>query len=246
MVPSSMFQSTSASICCNSPAASSAFIQPRKSPNATGFLSVVIDVPDEAEGAFCVVVIGLSIFLRPLAQKRTSDPVLAALTRSLSPQGRGEIETPFSRAHVRARLVEQQCQTSVARMSGAICGYGREASMSIPDVALLIRATKTKEIKEAERRQTHCRQSRTQTACGRATERSACAALPLSGALACRRSTTALAKGTYVTQGATQAMLPGTRSERVLPAFACPSPVSTSRAGRNAGRHDAQAARERG
>jgi hypothetical protein len=40
------------------------------------------------------------------------------------------------------------------------------------------------------------------------------------------------AKGTYVTQGATQAMLPGTRSERVLPAFACPSPVSTSHAGR--------------
>jgi hypothetical protein len=33
---------------------------------------------------------------------------------------------------------------------------------------------------------------------------------------------------------------------QVLPAFACPSPASTSRAGRNAGRHDAQAARERG
>ena len=31
----------------------------------------------------------------------------------------------------------------------------------------------------------------------------------------------------------------------VLPTFACPSPASTSRAGRNAGRHDTQAARER-
>ena len=31
----------------------------------------------------------------------------------------------------------------------------------------------------------------------------------------------------------------------VLSTFACPSPASTSRAGRNAGRHDTQAARER-
>src|SRR5271155_5792337 len=38
--------------------------------------------------------------------------------------------------------------------------------------------------------------SRTQRRAGRATERAACAAPPLSGALACRRSTTALAKGT--------------------------------------------------
>ena len=65
------------------------------------------------------------------------------------------------------------------------------------------------------------------------------------GTLACRRPTAALAKGTYVTQGATQAMLPGTWSERVLPAFACPSPVSTSRADRSIGRHDARAGRGR-
>ena len=65
------------------------------------------------------------------------------------------------------------------------------------------------------------------------------------GTLACRRPTAALAKGTYVTPGATQAMLPGTRSERVLPAFACPSPVSTSRADRSIGRHDARAGRGR-
>jgi hypothetical protein len=66
------------------------------------------------------------------------------------------------------------------------------------------------------------------------------------GTLACRRPTAALAKGTYVTFGATQAMLPGTRSERVLPAFACPSPVSTSRADRSIGRHDARAGRGTG
>jgi hypothetical protein len=65
------------------------------------------------------------------------------------------------------------------------------------------------------------------------------------GTLACRRPTAALAKGTYVTFGAAQAMLPGTRSVRVLPAFACPSPVSTSRADRSIGRHDARAGRGR-
>src|SRR5262245_18009935 len=42
MVPSSMFQSTSASISRNSPAALSAAIQPLRSPNATGFRSTVI------------------------------------------------------------------------------------------------------------------------------------------------------------------------------------------------------------
>src|SRR5208282_2882158 len=70
---------------------------------------------------------------------------------------------------------------------------------------------------------------------------------PLAGALACRRSTTALAKGTHVAQGAAQARLPGTRPllSGGVTAPACPSPVSTSRAGRSAGRHDAQAARER-
>ena len=39
MVPSSMFQSTSASISRSSPAAFSAFIQLRMSPKATGFRS---------------------------------------------------------------------------------------------------------------------------------------------------------------------------------------------------------------
>jgi hypothetical protein len=52
-------------------------------------------------------------------------------------------------------------------------------------------------------------------------------------------------QGTYATQGATQAMLPGTWSARALPAFACPSSVSTSRTGLSAGSHDARAARGR-
>src|ERR1044072_9698160 len=39
MVPSSMFQSTCASISCNAPCAASASIHPRRSPNAVGFRS---------------------------------------------------------------------------------------------------------------------------------------------------------------------------------------------------------------
>ncbi len=45
---------------------------------------------------------------------------------------------------------------------------------------------------------------------------------------ACRRPTAALAEGTYVTQGATQAMFPGTRSGRCYR----PSPVPVQRAPR--------------
>ena len=42
---------------------------------------------------------------------------------------------------------------------------------------------------------------------------------------ACRRSTTALTSGNYsIPKAQLQARLPGTRSARALPAFACPSP----------------------
>ncbi len=66
-------------------------------------------------------------------------------------------------------------------------------------------------------------------------------------------------KGVVVPKARLQARFPGTRSDagwqpimrwrqcqRALPAIACPSPGSTSRPGRNAGGHDAQAAREQG
>ena len=48
MVPSSTFQSTSASISRNSPADFSAFIQLRMSPKATGLRSVLIIFPSPA------------------------------------------------------------------------------------------------------------------------------------------------------------------------------------------------------
>ena len=43
-------------------------------------------------------------------------------------------------------------------------------------------------------------------------------------------------KGVIVPKAQLQARLPGTWSVRALPAFACPSPASTSRPGHNAGR----------
>src|SRR5262245_2327878 len=45
IVPSSTFQSTWALIRCNSPAASRAIIQPRRSPKVTGFRAMVIHSP---------------------------------------------------------------------------------------------------------------------------------------------------------------------------------------------------------
>ena len=116
----------------------------------------------------------------------------------------------------------------------------------IPDVASLLRATRKK---EAERRQTL-----SSTAC------LAASAHPAQGALACRRSTAALARGTAGPQGSAPGHVfrdqsgtldpmdrqPGRRScasPRVLPAPSCHHPVSTSRTGHCAGRVMPDAAR---
>jgi hypothetical protein len=69
---------------------------------------------------------------------------------------------------------------------------------------------------------------------------------PLAGALACRRSTAVLTNGTFVPKAQLRAKLP----ESGAKAAACRthrfrSQRCTSRAGRNAGRHDARAARVR-
>ena len=50
-------------------------------------------------------------------------------------------------------------------------------------------------------------------------------------------------KGVVVPKAQLQAMFPGTRSERVLPTFACPSPGDTSRPGHSAGGLMPEAAR---
>ena len=100
--------------------------------------------------------------------------------------------------------------------------------------------------KEAERRQTHCLVPACKRRAGRATE-SGLRRPPLAGALACRRSTTALAGGTFVPRAQLRARLPEHGAKRCGLSRNAPSRSqrSTSRAGRSAGRHDARAARER-
>ena len=80
----------------------------------------------------------------------------------------------------------------------------------------------------------------------RATEKGGLRHPPLAGALACRRSTAVLAKGTFVPRAQLRARLPEDGATRCgLPPAPFRSQRSTSRAGPSAGRHDARAARER-
>ena len=65
-------------------------------------------------------------------------------------------------------------------------------------------------------------------------------------ALACRRPTAVSPQGVLVPKAQRQAMFPGTRPKRALPAVPVPVQGSTPRPGRNAGGHDARAAREHG
>ena len=104
------------------------------------------------------------------------------------------------------------------------------------------------ESKEAERRQTQCFMTRTQAACGAHQRKSGLRRPPLAGALACRRSTTALAKGSISSprlspgQASWEAASTGRASRRRRRTH---FQRCTSHAGRNAGRHDARTARER-
>jgi len=107
-----------------------------------------------------------------------------------------------------------------------------------------IRATK-KENKEAERRQTHCRQSRT-SGCGRATERSACADPSAVGRARLPAFHHGSCQGEYLIPKArpgpgfvdTASTGRASRRRRRTHFQRC-----TPRSGRNAGRHDARTAR---
>ncbi len=79
---------------------------------------------------------------------------------------------------------------------------------------------KPRKKKEAERRKTLIRILRNLAIAARAGD----------SALACRRSTAALARGTPVPKAQVQARLPGTWFPRALPAVACPSPVAAPHA----------------
>jgi hypothetical protein len=152
-----------------------------------------------------------------------------------------------SRGAFRARVFAM----SVARIvRSAIRGwrfsFKRHSRISLRS----IRATKKKGKRNADKRHNHPPR--------RATRRAPCKARPPVG-VPPRLSP----KGLLIPKAQRQAMLPGTWPERSIrygrpnrgaetsrcstgvTRAACPSPASTSRAGHSAGRHDAQAARER-
>ena len=135
----------------------------------------------------------------------------------------------------------------VARMSGAISGYERRAFYAAPGFRFAHPGYETfftarfrQERKEAERRQTRYSTARTQRRAGRATEKAACAALPLSGALACWRSThgTCGSDRTPPLSSSSRTSSDGTTEGRVLPAPGRPSAagVMSPQAGHSAGR----------
>jgi len=150
---------------------------------------------------------------------------------SILPQPVARLERPVRRS-ADARRRE--------RKPGTIYRLGRCSRISLRS----IRATKLRK-KEAERRQTQCFMSRTQAARGSRHGKAACAALSAVGR----------ARLPAFHHGSRQGDLRHPRRSsghaswdvvwRALPAIACPSPVSNSRAGPSAGRHDARAARER-
>src|SRR6202044_4009751 len=142
------------------------------------------------------------------------------------PAGRGDNALAFTRRDFSPEPSDQSLQNPPLTNAGLF--------------SLLPFATESKRKRNADRRWSYLRTGRC-GACPVSCPSPICGGGFRGGTLACRRPTAALAKGAYVTFGATQAMLPGTRSERVLPAFSCPSPVSTSRADRSIGRHDARA-----
>ena len=166
----------------------------------------------------------------------------------LSPPGRGEIETRSRDAHVRPSFASRNVKQPVARIERSesrvrLASSNGRSRCSLPPSRSALRRTgrSPRATRYEERRKRNAgRRSSPSPACkrraGRATDKAACAALPLSGALACRRSTTALAKG--ITSSLRLGFRPGFLG-RGLNGRYPPSPVpvqrSTSHPGRNAG-----------
>jgi hypothetical protein len=167
-----------------------------------------------------------------------------------APRTRGRIGATVLATRFFAREPgKAQCQTSVgwAKVGSTVPTLRSTEALSAWVSLRSTHPTRKKE-KEAERRQTHCRQSHT-SGCGRATDRDRLAPTrPLSGALACRRSTTALAKGSISSprRDPGQASWLRHHTGRTWPpAHRTHFQRCTPHAGRSAGRHDARTARER-
>jgi hypothetical protein len=168
---------------------------------------------------------------------------------SSSPVQTGADERHRSRDAIGAQVLSNsEVARPVARMQRSAI-RGRSISFYVaPGFRCAPPGLRRERKKEAERRQTLFNNLRT-SGCGRATDRDRLAPTrPLSGALACRRSTTALAKESISSprrdpgQASWEAASTGRASRRRRRTH---FQRCTPRSGRSAGRHDARTARER-
>jgi len=191
-------------------------------------------------------------------------PALTPLGHPL-PQGERGKANPFSRRVFRARVLptsslrgaEATKQSSIpsfhnwiASLSLAMTRTKRRSKSErvVKAVSSTKRplSTRFRQKEGAERRQTHCLMPARKRRAGRATEKGGLRRPPLAGALACRRSTAVLAKGTFVPRAQHRARLPEDGAKAAAGRTRhFRSQRCTSRAGHNAGRHDAGAARAR-
>jgi hypothetical protein len=107
----------------------------------------------------------------------------------------------------------------LTRWSMLMCGTTQPIQSFVPSLRRMDCRIKSgndevRKEKEAERRQTQYFMTRTQAACGAHQRKSGLRRPPLAGALACRRSTTALARGTIHPQSSVRARLHGMQRPR--------------------------------
>ena len=156
------------------------------------------------------------------AQKRGEAP--SPSLRSTSPRTRGEVE---KQSRSRNALSRASAVTPAMRSHGRFRSSHRSSSEHAGgghwhphDQCLEPRNVSVRRKRKAERRRTLFTKTTAPSGAARA----------LQGALAHRRSTTALARGTPVPKAQLQARLPGTWFQRVLSVVSCPSPVTAPHA----------------
>jgi hypothetical protein len=171
------------------------------------------------------------------AKGRNAEPPHPRSLRSLdlSPSGRGEESTsnlvlamhPAPESSSRRKIFFALRTDLRQRTSAVDTGILTIRALSIPKNERTDERKKARK-RNAERRVANLRTS--QTSLRSLRKPSAGAARAERCALASRRPTTALARGTLVPKALLQARLPGTWSLRALPGVACPSPVAAPHA----------------
>ncbi len=138
----------------------------------------------------------------PHPQNRGGAPASLPLRSSTSPRTRGEVmnSDPVPARARRARVMSNSVFCLPLPVAGSSERYPVPIERAFTSCcgATLRSPPATKERREAERRQTQAVHARTHTACGARHGMSGLRRPSASGALACRRSTAALAKGCVV------------------------------------------------